>query len=361
MPLRILLVLAVVGVSLPPASAAGAQHDRLGPLPGRTRNPLYLLHLQPVLKRPAVLRPGEAAISLEFDHANISDRWSEGTPDGREVIDLDLEMLRTTITARVGLPFGVELGVELPLLSLTGGVLDPGMQRWHEATGLSNGGRDQVQDGRFGYHVARPGWSLRQREPTPLGLGDITVDAQVRILEGRLDARHPGLAARLLVKLPTGRLDRGTGSGVPDLGLVLLGEWGWRFFTWTGQLGFVALGRPAELAPILRTAALTWAISLELNVAAPFSIVAQFHGHTAFHRGVVQAALARSPMGFEVGMRLRLGPIDLCVALGQDPLALDPSEDLALMASIAGRIPPRKSRRDRRSESADDQVVEPGL
>lgn len=344
MKLAPLVLLLAAAAALAPASSRAAQHDRLGPLPGRTRNPLYLLHVQPELRRAAVLEPGGVSLGVDIEHANICDRWVVPGPDGSEVTDLDLEMVRAGISARVGLPFGVELGLEVPLISLTGGVLDASIQGWHLATGLSNGDREFIRDDRFNYRLSRPGWYLRHDTPVPIALGDVILDAQVSIRQADFEELLPGLAARLLVKLPTGRFERGTGSGAPDVALVLLGEWGWRFMTWYGQLGFIALGRTGHLATILRPASFTWAIGLELNVAAPWSIVAQFHGRTAFHSGFEHPVIARSPMGFQVGTRLRLGPIDLGVAFGQDPLALDPTEDMALVASIGGRIPPRKKR-----------------
>jgi hypothetical protein len=339
------LVALLVALALSvPASALCIQHERLGPVPGRTRGPLYLLHLQPVLKRAEVLEPGMWTFGVEVDHSNICDRWVTHTPDGIEVIDLDLETIRTGFTARVGLPFGVELGLEVPLMTLTGGYLDKGIQGWHYAANLDNGDRELIPNNRFSYRVSRPGWFLRHEEPVPAALGDITIDGQVRILKTDAEKALPGLAARLLLKMPTGRFDLGAGSGAPDVSFVVQAEWGHRFMTWYGQVGVIALGRSPQLAAILRPTSFTWAIGLELNVAAPWSIIAQFHGHTAFHSGWAHPTMKSSPIGFQVGTKLRLGPIELCVTMGQDPLALDPSADLTLVAAIKARIPPRKNR-----------------
>ena len=342
MRLRFLVLALVAAASLLPASARAAEHDRLGPLPGRTRNPLYLMHVQPTLRRSAVLEPGALSFTIDVEHANLCDRWVVPGPHGNEVTDLDMETVRTGISARVGLPFGVELGLEVPLISLTGGVLDGGIQNWHYATNLSNGDREFVDDGRFNYRLSRPGWYVNWTEEVPLALGDVTVDAQVEIREADFEELTPGLAARLMLKLPTGRFDRGVGSGAPDMALVVMGEWGHRFMTWYAQVGFIALGRGSHLGVILRPASFTWAIGLELNVVEPWSIIAQFHSRTTFHAGFEHPVIARSPMGFQVGTRLRLGPIDVGVSFGQDPLALDPSEDLALLATLGVRIPPRR-------------------
>jgi len=341
---RLLLLLLFVIASLVPGQATAAEHDRLGPLPGRTRNPLYLMHVQPTLRRAAVLEPGASSFTVDLEHANIADRWVVPDPGGNEVTDLDLETVRLGFSARVGLPFGVELGLEVPLISLTGGWMDAGIQGWHLATGLSNGDREFVPDDRYSFRLSRPGWYLRRDVPVQLALGDVEVDATVRIRKADFDRWLPGLATRLMLKLPTGRLERGTGSGAPDMAFVVMGEWGHRFMTWYAQLGFIALGRGTHLGAALHPASFTWAIGLELNIVAPWSIVAQFHSRTVFHQGFEHPVIALSPLGFQVGTRLRLGPIDVGVSFGQDPLMLDPTEDLALIATVGARIPPRKKR-----------------
>lgn len=344
--LVVLVAVCAVSALAVPATAAGpgiAQlgHGRLGPLSQRVRHPLYLLFLQPTPTRAALLAPGSLQVDFRGDWSNVFEKWGRRRAEGRHRSDLDMEIIRLATSVRVGLPWGLEIGAEVPLLTMFGGVGDRVIQDWHSALKVENGGRNFVDDFRFAWSVEVPGrFSHRVEDPTVMAIGDITVDVAGQLL--RSSRRVPGVAWRFLVKLPTGSLDRGTGSGTPDVGVLAVAEHGWGFFNLYGHLGLLALGRDGQLANIVRTAALTWAVTLELNILPSWSILGQIQGHTSFLRGFVHPFVQKSPMGVMFGTRVRLGPVDLSLAMEQDILNGDPTADITLVGSLGFTMGPRR-------------------
>ena len=327
------LLVVMIAMGLGISAAQASPHARLGPFDQRVRHPLYILHLQPTPTRAAVLRPGAVQVALNGDWSNVFEKWGRRRPEGRHVSDLDMELLRLATAVRVGLPLGFEVGVEVPLLTMTGGVADRTIQGWHRAFGLENGGREFVRDDRFAWRVILPGrYSHRVREPVVMQLGDITVDVQAQIL--RPTRRAPGVSGRLLVKLPTGSLDQGTGSGTPDVGVVAVAEHGWGFVTLYGQLGVLALGRQGELANIVRPAAITFSFTLELNITPFWSVVGQIQGSTTYLRGFIHPFMQKSPMAAMFGTKARVGPVEFSIAMEQDILSGDPSADVTIVGAL---------------------------
>ena len=338
----LVLTAALAGLSVPATVSAGPvvvneEPVRLGPLPGRTRNPLYVLHLQPSPGRARVLGPGVFEFSAQTDWSNVWEKWSRSTVHGLQMQDVDMEMVRTGLTARLGLPYGVEVAVEVPLITLMGGVTDPTIQAWHRLIKVDNGGRERVRDNRFNYEL-RMGNRVNYRVDRPLvmGLGDITTQMHVQFLRPR--GSIPGISGRFYAKLPTGRLARGTGSGEPDLAAVVHFEHGFRRFAVYGSAGVIVFGRAGDLGTVLRPASFTWSSVLEVGLTPGWSLIAQLHGNTAFHKGFVHRFMSYSPVGFEFGTKVRLGPMDIGFGMEQDIVNGDPSADVTLVFDASWRV-----------------------
>jgi len=325
---------------VPEASAAG-EHARLGPFPQRVRHPLYLMFLQPTPTRAALLAPGSIQVDVNGDWSNVFEKWSRRRQEGRHHSNLDMEILRLGTTVRFGLPWGLEVGIEVPLLTMTGGVADGAIQSWHKAINVENGGRNFVEDFTWSWDVRVPGkFHHVVDEPVVMALGDVVVDLQGQIL--RPSPGVPGVAGRFLVKLPTGVPERGTGSGTPDVGVLVVAEHGWGFFNLYGHLGVLALGREGQLANIIRTAAVTWAFTMEFNLVPGWSLLAQFQGHSSFVKEFVHPFIKKSPMGLMFGTRARIGPVDVALAMEQDILNGDPTADITLVGSMGFTVGPRR-------------------
>ncbi len=327
----LLLLVAVAG----PAGAASpewrTQRDpvRFGPLPARVRNPLYVLHLQPGFERARVTPPGRLAVSFEVDWANIYDKWAKNVAGGLNRGRYDLEIVRPSAQIRLGLPRGLEVGIEIPLIALTGGIGDPLIQGWHRAFGLKNGGRELVEDGSFTYDVGVPlvrEWTLHR--PTELRLGDVSTELRLQLVRPARD--RPGVVLGGALKLPTGSAAHGAGSGAPD-GLFLLSlEHGVGPFAFYGQIGLTLLGRTGHLGALLAPAAVSGGVAVEVVLTRHWSVVVQLRGSSPFHRGFVHPWMSRGPVGITVGSHVHVGDLDVALGMEQDLTGADPSSDVAV-------------------------------
>lgn len=328
----------LVALVVPPAALAqDAEPVRLGLLSQRTRHPLYLLHLQPGPRRARVLEPGVFEVAVQTDWSNVWEKWSRVVAEGGQRQDIDMEVVRTALGLRVGLPFGIEVGMEVPLITLVGGIADGTIQAWHRLIKVENGGRDRVRDDRFNYEVFMPNAvDYKVDRPVVMGLGDITTELSVQVL--RPHGPVPGVTARVMLKLPTGKYERGLGSGDPDVAAVVHVEHGWRRFAVYGSAGVIVLGREGPMTPILWPASFTFTGGLELGLTADWSLIAQVHGNTAFHKGFVHRFTNMSPAGLTIGTKVRLGPMDLGIGMEQDILGGDPTADITMVFDIAFRL-----------------------
>lgn len=198
-------------------------------LPGRSAladpvRPFYTRNLQPVIQifglPPAddglLAAAGTShgrLIAEAANHFAISSKNNES-------VAFDGETYRLTLALRRGLSNGWELGIDLPLVSQSGGVFDGFIEDWHDFFGMSQGGRDSRARDRLFYFYQKDGETKLDFDRSSTGLGDISLLVARRILAEQLGTeRH--LALRGGVKLPTGDSDRLHGSGGTDAHLRL--------------------------------------------------------------------------------------------------------------------------------------------
>lgn len=184
---------------------------------------------------------------------------------------VDGEVERLELTARRGLGDGWELAATLPLLEQGGGFLDSTIERFHEARGITQQGRDGLPRDAFTLYLYGPGGELYVTEEPGGGVGEPTVAAA-----RRLGWRPLGIeiAARGAVKLPTasGRSFDGTGSldvGVETHGRRCGGVW-----CGHGSLGLYRLG-DWELIALEDRTVLSGALGGQLLLPAGSSLLAQ--------------------------------------------------------------------------------------
>lgn len=124
-------------------------------------------------------------------------------------IDEDAETWRLALEFGHGLKEGVDWFIEVPLISRSGGMLDPVIDWWHnDVLGDPNPLRDATPQGRS--HIEYPGAAPFG---AAVGIGDVTVS-----IGGRLEQDVVG---RVGLKLPTGNPSMLTGSGGFDVGAAV--------------------------------------------------------------------------------------------------------------------------------------------
>ena len=201
-----------LAVTLLLLSATASAEDQAGAVfPLRNQNPFIQIYGLPPFQTATLAQPGTLDYSFSLDIVNDSD----ATDRLVESVVIDGESYIATLSMRRRVADWLELGVDLPFISHTGGILDSGIEGWHDLLGLSNSKRDGPSD-RLLFMYENGGVSDFELSRSTSGIGDIQVAAAVPL--------GGSFAIRASVKLPTGDAEKLTGSGGTDVSLGLYGS-----------------------------------------------------------------------------------------------------------------------------------------
>ncbi len=254
--------------------------EPFGPFPYRNPNPLYL--------QMGALRPSKAAVlPTGFVRADLTTSYSSvyNVISGSGLSEnMDMEVLRTALNADIGLPWGLEAGIEIPFLREDGGFLDAFVQKYHSIFGLPNAGRELRPNDEYHAQISQNGTVIYQHSPTSFALSDISLRAKWQLLdEGRV---LPALSAIGTLKLPTGKPSRGTGNGNVDEGLgIALQKSVGRTHLYLNAEGFHAGGFPA-LSFMMYHYYMNWSAAAEVTVGRHTSLVGQLYGVTPIFKNM---------------------------------------------------------------------------
>ena len=178
--------------------------------------PLRIRNLAPasgIYGEPAALG-GEVLSSryeLTFDTALANNFTSDA--NGGTLAFFDGETTYLTYGFRQAVADRWEWGVELPYVIQRGGYLDPLIDDFHDVFGFDDNGRHAAKHNQIDYFVSDGNKVYVDFQNERRGWGDVRVSGGYQLL------LEPGraLAARALVKLPTGDADELTGSGGGDV------------------------------------------------------------------------------------------------------------------------------------------------
>lgn len=308
-----------------------SSYHNYGPIETRSQNPLSILFVGVPLEGTLTLPKKRLKASLETNFSNLFERRPSVTGTG---IDLDMELLRTSFNFRYGIIENLELGLELPFLSFSGGFMDSFIQGYHQAFGFPNAGRDRVPNGRFNYQITQNGGSLFQADQSDFGLSDLSLFQKFKFMDESKSI--PGIAFKSALKIPSGNSGEATGSGRVDFAFSLLAEKSFKRLHGYTQLGLMALGGHGTLDPILRKAAFFFAQAFEFNVTEHMSFVGQINGNTSLFKNVTIPELSRAvfdlTFGFTGQFPLKgiFKTINYQAAFTEDPAGFGPSVDFTL-------------------------------
>ena len=258
------------------AAAGSAEISPADATPAFGERSLYLLHA-PILffgpADPADLAPGELKLTLEEAYANSfsetfharaihRDRGLKGRPFQESEAEIlheefpedamafvDGEILRTSLSGRIGLARSFSVGIEVVYVSHNAFTLDHEIESFHSAFGLKDVGRPLFPSGRFVLMLQEPGGALEFDDRSPQsGFGDTTVTLSYRAPGGGGGVRYGFDAA---VKAPTGSAREYNGSGSWDGGATGFVRWFGRKWNFGAEAGIVFPGSwkaPAAVA-----------------------------------------------------------------------------------------------------------------
>lgn len=235
----------------------------------------------PVLGGAPLLAVGESQTRVTLDW--VSEYVEQ--QNAREALTLDAESQRLALAYRRGFGGSIvsvdgwEWGVELPLVSSGGGMLDSVIENWHDWFGLPNGGRDQAPRDRYLIRYQRDGGTVLDLDRGKTGLGDARLSLGAALGEGWV--------LRAMLQLPTGDADRLTGGHAggalwTDYSLPL-GETQRARLTLSAGVSAADTGGPlgSQQEPVVGLAG----IALNLPLVWGVEGVTQFNFHSALYRG----------------------------------------------------------------------------
>ena len=260
--------------------------ERLGPLAIRNQMPLYLFYLQIVPDKAEVTERNKFLINADYTVSNIT--VSAFTPSvsqymGNYIVDIDLEVSRVTLDLRYGLYDNLEIGLEVPYLSLSRGYLDNFIEGIEDGIGARTPrSRERQGSYNFDYSLRYNGtYLIQEKHSTDPGIGDIVLNAKYHLLKEK-SWFLPNVSLRSAIKFPTAEEKDLLGSGEFDYGAGILIDKGFfdRVFLYLGA-NVMWIESPSFLSQLsINKEYFSGLLALECFFTRRFSLVAQVTGNT---------------------------------------------------------------------------------
>jgi hypothetical protein len=246
----------------------------------RNQHPFLHVYGLPPLQGARLNRQGATDFGITFtvvNNAEIKDTDIESIRLDGETYFADF-MLRRRVLDRL------ELGIDVPFVKHSAGVLDEMIAGWHDIFGMSNSKRDGI-DNELNYFYSNNGSIEQQLSMSSSGIGDVQLSAAVPIVEGGAeDSRY--ISLRASVKLPTGDSEELHGSGATDAALGLYAQDSGQFLGkdigYLGFAGVLALGDGDILPGKQKSVVPYGGVSATWHATEQFTITGQLQAQGAY-------------------------------------------------------------------------------
>ena len=262
------------------------------PLPSRNLNPYILIFGMPPMESGWLTPAGEHKVDILFDFANNS--IANDNPP--ESITLDGETYRLAVIWRRGITDTFEVGVEIPYITHSSGVMDDLIEGWHNLLGLSNNDRDDTPSNSLDYRYQWDGITLMGFTTGNSGIGDIRIFASKTVI----NSAERQIKASFSLKFPTGGEEFLHGSGDSDGALTLSGNDSvllsrWKIDTY-GQLGVLLIGQSTGndlnlRSTLRRDAALFGGFGVSRGGYSLFKYAVEYKAQLQFHTPIYRNTL----------------------------------------------------------------------
>jgi hypothetical protein len=301
--------------------------------------PLALTNLNPVIQAYSLPAATSARVVAEQDltvRVSISMANSSITDSiGNETITLDGESYRTTLAFNYGWRPDLDFGVELPIIQHSGGFLDRPIAEWHDLFGLTNSRRDNFPKDRFYYNYQRSGVTVIDMVNETGGIGDLSLNVNYQLHNGS----NGGAALKLggTLKLPTGDVDKLTGSGSTDVSLMVHGaldDWirKWQLSLYGGA-GLTAITHSKLLDSQVQDLVPSGYLGVNWQVFKPLNLIAQLHYQGEIFESTLDQ-LGGQTVYLVTGGRIRLEEtIHFDIAIVEN-LVTDPTPDFVVYLGL---------------------------
>jgi hypothetical protein len=274
-----------------------------GPLPVRNYQPIQLIFLGMPFERAQTLQPGAFAVHLDSAESN-----EIATEQGNIQATLKFETNRTVLGGAYGVTPGLELGLDVPMISRFGGFLDPFIDSVEDFFGTKNPERSLFPNNSFGgFNVQRGNTTLFHGYDQQFELGDIWASTKYEVWhpEG-----WPLFSLRGAIKAPTGRANGVFGSSKPDFGLGGAAEH--QLLSWLmlyGNLDLVYPVGPITPGKLTLNPIVTLQVAAEVYLGRGVSLLLQQHTYTSPMHGTGTPILDHEAVELSGGVNWMCKPL----------------------------------------------------
>jgi hypothetical protein len=194
------------------ATAIPAQATSSSPACLGGASPLLRLMGVPTHASVPFLQDGALSTRVSLELANHANR-SE-SQDSLEAIELDGETYYLDFELRYGLNDRLTVGIDVPVIRHSTGVLDNAIEQWHRFIGLPAGDRTGPTN-QLDMRYSNNSQQLFDLQNPTTGIGDIRLNS-IWLLRPGTDDQDVSLALAASIELPTGDVGRLQGNGAVD-------------------------------------------------------------------------------------------------------------------------------------------------
>lgn len=246
----------------------------------RNQHPFLHIYGLPPLQQAILVERGKPDYAVALSIVNNSEIKDAET----ESILLDGETYFADFTYRRRVHERLEIGLDVPLVRHSQGVLDRMIYDWHDFWGMSNSKRGKPYN-QLDYSYETNGSVHKQVAASSFGIGDIQLSAAMPLVTGGgAGSRH--VTVRFSVKLPTGDSADVHGSGAPDAALGIYAQDSGQLFgrelAYLGFAGLLGLGDGDVLADQQRTAVPYGGLAATWHATARFGVTAQLQAQGSY-------------------------------------------------------------------------------
>ena len=194
------------------ATAIPSQAESSAPACLSGASPLLRLMGVPTYESMPLVQGGALSARVSLYIVNHADQGE--SPATLEAIELDGESHYLDFKLRYSLHDRLTVGIDVPVIRHSSGVLDNAIEQWHRIVGLSNSNRAGPPN-RLALRYSNTSQQLFNLQNSTTGIGDVRISGFWLLRPGAND-RDAALLLAGSIELPTGNVDRLQGNGAID-------------------------------------------------------------------------------------------------------------------------------------------------
>lgn len=327
-------LLMIAGVTSVPAQGP----IRVVPFYTSNLSPIIQIHGLPATEGGELVGSGKLSLRLVAETAS---HYTKKTKETESVL-FDGETSRAVMSLRYGLTERWEAGIDVPVLSHDGGILDSFIEGWHDFFGMPQSGRDKVRRDQLHYRYSRNDKSpALDYSGSNGGFGDVSLLASYQLFPMQ---QEPGrsLALRTGIKLPTGESDYLRGSGAVGAHVRLSASDARTLQSWNATLFASAGGMWLGKGNVLKDQQRQWvglgSVGIGWMPLSWIDLKLQLDGHTSLYKDSSLTQIDSSSLQLGIGGTVHFSErVSLDLAVVED-IVVDSAPDVVFHSALNWRF-----------------------